>query len=114
VVCESIVGPKYLIIISDFIEDLSPGKRPIKLQLNGERVLLLHRMGTERPPMALVDHLHRIRTWSDVLRRAGASSVVALPLNSVTGLRIMRALSTGSKAGTVMVVLQDFTGYGTT
>ena len=57
--------------------------------------------------MALVDHLDRIRTGSDPLRRAGASSVVALPLNSVTRLRIMRALSAGSKAGTDVVVLQD-------
>jgi hypothetical protein len=104
---ESIVGSKYLIIISDFIEDLSPGKRPVKLQLNGERVLLLHRTGTEHTPMALVDHLDRIRGWSDALRRAGASSVVALPLNSVTRLRVMRALGTGSKAGTDVVVLQD-------
>src|SRR5258708_15159211 len=45
---ESIVGSKYLIIISDFIEDLPPGKRPITLRLNGERVLLLHRTGTAR------------------------------------------------------------------
>lgn len=104
---ESIAGSKYLIIISDFIEDLSPGKRPVKLQLHGERVLLLHRTGTERTPMALVDHLDRIRGWSEVLLRAGASSVVALPLNSVTRLRVMRALGAGSKAGTDVVVLQD-------
>ena len=104
---ESIVGSKYLIIISDFIEDLPPGKRPVTLRLNGERVLLLHRTGTERAPMALVDHLDRIRGWSDALRRAGASSVVALPLNSVTRLRVMRALGAGSKAGTDVVVLQD-------
>jgi hypothetical protein len=104
---ESIVGSKYLIIISDFIEDLSPGTRPIKLQLNGERVLLLHRTGTEHTPVALVDHLDRIHGWSDALRRDGASSVVALPLNSVTRLRVIRALGAGSKAGTDVVVLQD-------
>src|SRR5260370_29895523 len=104
---QSVVGAKYLIVISDFVEDLPPATRPIRLQLNGERVLLLHRTGTERTPMALVDHLARIRSWSERLRQAAAASVVALPLSSVTRLRIMRALGAGSRAGTDVVVLQS-------
>ncbi len=99
---------KYLIIISDFIEDLPPGKHAVTVRLNGERVLLLHRTGTEHSPMAVVDHLDRVRGWSEALRRAGASSVVALPLNSITSQRVMRALSSGSsRMGTDVVVLQD-------
>lgn len=103
----STFGPKYLIVLSDFVEDLPPGKQPIRLQLNGEHVLLLHRIGTDRTPLALVDHLVRIRRWSDALRHAGAASVVALPLSSITRQRIMRALGSGTKVGTDVVVLQD-------
>ena len=104
---QSVLGPKYIVIVSDFMEDLPPGKRPIRLQLNGERVLLLHRLGTEKNPLTLVDHLARIQHWSETLREAGASSVVALPLSSVTEQRIERALGSGTKEGTDVVVLQN-------
>ena len=104
---QSVLGPKYIVIVSDFMEDLPPGKRPIKLQLNGERVLLLHRLGTEKTPQTLADHLARIQRWSETLREAGAASVVALPLGSVTEQRIVRALGSGTKEGTDVVVLQN-------
>ena len=104
---QSVVGSKYIVIVSDFMEDLPPGKRPIRLQLNGERVLLLHRLGTEKTPPSLGDHLARIQRWSEELREAGAASVVALPLSSITQQRIMRALGSGTKAGTDVVVLQN-------
>ena len=104
---QSVLGPKYIVIVSDFIEDLSPGKRPVKLHLNGERVLLLHRLGTDKTPATLADHLARIQHWTEALREAGAASVVALPLSSVTEQRIVRALGSGAKEGTDVVVLQN-------
>ena len=104
---QGLLGPKYLVIVSDFMEDLPPGKQPIRLQLNGERVLLLHRLGTEKTPLTMVDHLARIQHWSEALRQAGAASVVALPLSSVTEQRIVRALGSGTKEGTDVVVLQN-------
>jgi len=104
---ESVLGAKYLVIISDFVEDLPPGSQAVKLHLNGERVLLLHKMGTDRKQPALVDHLAHIRQWSETLRQAGAASVTALPLNSITRPRIVRALGAGTKTGTDVVVLQD-------
>src|SRR5207302_2099400 len=104
---QSVLGPKYIVIVSDFKEDLPPGKRPIRLQLNGERILLLHRLGTGRTPLTLVDHLARMRRWSEALREAGAASVAALPLSSVTEQRIARALGSGTKEGTDVVVLQN-------
>ncbi|HYY73012.1 MAG TPA: hypothetical protein VE778_05415 [Candidatus Bathyarchaeia archaeon] len=104
---QSVLGQKYIVIVSDFMEDLPPGKRPIRLQLNGERVLLLHRLGTEKTPRTLADHLARIQRWSEGLREAGAASVVALPLSSVTEQRIVRALGSGTKEGTDVVVLQN-------
>ena len=104
---QSVLGPKYIVIVSDFKEDLPPRKRPIRLQLNGERILLLHRLGTERTPLTLVDHLARMRRWSEALREAGAASVAALPLSSVTEQRIARALGSGTKEGTDVVVLQN-------
>jgi len=103
---ESVLGAKYLIIISDFMEDLPRGKRPVKYQLHGEHVLLLHRSGTDRTPMEMIDHLERIRRWTHDILRAGASSVVDLPLSSVTAQRVMRALGAKSKTGTDVVVLQ--------
>ena len=104
---QSVLGAKYIVIVSDFIEDLPPGKRPIRLQLNGERILLLHRMGTEKTPLALADHLARIQRWSEALREAGAASVTALPLSSITQQRIVRALGSGTREGTDVVVLQN-------
>ena len=104
---QSVLGPRYIVIVSDFMEDLPPGKRPIKLHLNGERVLLLHRLGTDKTPATLADHLARIQHWTEALREAGAASVVALPLSSVTEQRIERALGRGTKEGTDVVVLQN-------
>src|SRR5438132_1096642 len=104
---QSVLGPKYIVIVSDFIEDLPPGKRPIRLQLNGERILLLHRPGTEKMALALGNHLGRIQRWSEALREAGAASVTALPLSAITQQRIVRALGSGSKEGTDVVVLQN-------
>lgn len=104
---ESVPGSKYLIIISDFMEDLPPGAHPASFRLHGERVLLLHRTGTDRTPSEGLEHLDRVRTWSKKLRAAGASSVVSLPLGSITRERVMRALAGGVKKGTDVVVLQN-------
>jgi hypothetical protein len=104
---ENVLGAKYVVIVSDFVEDLPPGSHAVKMHLNGERVLLLHRLGIDRTPLALVDHLARIRRWSEALRQAGAASVTALPLDSITQQRVVRALGAGNKTGTDVVVLQD-------
>jgi hypothetical protein len=94
-------------MVSDFVEDLPPGRSPIKLQLSGERVLLLHRTGVQRTPVAIADHLNRITRWTEALRQAGAASVSALPISAVTCERLMRTLGNGSRAGTDVVVLQN-------
>jgi len=98
---------RYLIIISDFVEDLPPGKSPVKLHLNGERVLLLHRTGAQKPVSTLYDHLKGIEAWKKRLEEAGAFSVIALPVVSATPQRIERALGSGTKLGTDVVVLQN-------
>ncbi len=104
---QSVSGAKYLIIFSDFIQDLPPGKQPMKLRLNGERVLLVHRTGTQRPVLGLIDHLDSMRRWTEDLRQAGAASVVTIPISSVTRERVTRALVGETKAGTDVVVLQN-------
>ncbi len=104
---KSVNGDKYLLIISDFLEDLPPGQQPVRLGLNGEHVLLLHRMGSDRTKGGdLSDHLARISRWIKALHSAGASSVVALPLAAATTPRIIRALE-GGKAGTNLVIFQN-------
>jgi len=99
------VESRYIVVISDFVEDLPPGKSGIPLQLAGEHILLLHRAGTQET--VVVDHLSRIEKWADKLRTAGAASVVCLPLHSVTTSRIVRAFEPRPRTGTNVVVLQN-------
>src|SRR5439155_25461676 len=47
----------YLSIISDFEEDLPAGRKPVPLELHGERVLMLHRQGHVRHPLTVSEHL---------------------------------------------------------
>lgn len=96
---------RYVVVVSDFVEDLPPGKVAVPLQLAGEHLLLLHRTGTQET--VTVDHLARVESWADKLRRAGAGSVVTLPLHSVTTTRIIRAFGQGVRTGTNVVVLQS-------
>jgi hypothetical protein len=100
-------GSRYLVIFSDFIEDLPGGKSPVKFHLNGEHVLLLHRTGTQQPPQALADHIRRVATCSEKLLQSGAVSAVALPIVAVTDKRVIRALGSKGKEGTDVVVLQN-------
>ena len=96
---------RYVVVVSDFVEDLPPGKLAVPLQLAGEHFLLLHRTGTQET--VTVDHLARVESWAVKLQRAGAGSVVTLPLHSVTTTRIIRAFGQGARAGTNVVVLQN-------
>jgi hypothetical protein len=106
------LGKKDLIIVSDFIEELPRGTVPIKVQLEGEKVLLLYRAGNElasRPPS---QQLQRVQEWRDSLTKAGAASVYAMPFASVTCERVVRALSGAPQTGTDVVVLQNLPQAG--
>lgn len=96
---------RYVIVISDFVEDLPAGMKEIPLKLAGEHFLLLHRTGTQ--DLVIGNHLERIAKWVDKLRRAGAASVVALPLQSITSTRVIHALMQEGREGTSVAVLQN-------
>jgi hypothetical protein len=95
---------RYIVVISDFVEDLPKGRSPVPLHLAGEHILLLHRTGTQEPITS--DHLDRVQSWVEKLQLAGAATVVSLPLHSATPNRIAEALN-GEKKGTNVVVLQN-------
>jgi hypothetical protein len=103
----SVQAKKVLIILSDFVEELTPGSVPVQLRLNGERVLLLYRPGSEKQVVGSSDVLTRVSRWRRALMDAGAHSVFSLPVFGVTRQRLMRALGEQPAVGTDVVVLQN-------
>jgi hypothetical protein len=103
----SVGARKVLIILSDFVEELPLGSAAVQLRLNGERILLLYRGGSEKQVADGADVLARVSRWRRALMDAGAHSVLSLPVFGVTRQRLMRALGEQRVAGTDVVVLQN-------
>jgi hypothetical protein len=99
---------RVIIILSDFHEDLPRGTPPAAFRLNGERVILLHRPGTDEP-QNIDGYMTRIDEWKKKFIEHGASTVVALPVFAVTETRLRSALHpTNDNLGTALTVLVDF------
>jgi hypothetical protein len=99
---------KALVMLSDFEEDLPPGVQPAAFRLQGERVLLLHRPGTDESQDA-AGYLARVSAWRNNLLSRGAKSCVAIPVVAATESRIRAALSDDdAESGTSLTILVDF------
>lgn len=100
---------RVLIILSDFKEDLPPGSKKATFELAGERVIMLHRPGTDEPE-SVAGYLARIADWKTKLLKHGAKSVVALPVFAVTQKRLRAALHPQDieQHGTDVNILIDF------
>jgi hypothetical protein len=82
-----------LVILSDFKEELAPGAKRVPLRLHGERVLLIHRPGTDDNHGTVAGYLQRIDSWKNDLRAQGAAQVLSMPVFGVTTHRIVDDLN---------------------
>lgn len=96
---------RILVILSDFLEDLPPGSTPAHFQLNGERVVLLHRPGTDEREN-ITAYLSRIQGWKQKLLQRGAKTVAALPVFAVSETRLRAALQQ-EELGSSLTILVD-------
>jgi len=99
---------RVLFILSDLHEDLPPGTPQATFKLRQERVILLHRPGTDEP-QNITGYLARVDSWKKKLLEHGASEVVAMPIFAVSEARLRAALRPKDvDLGTALTVLVDF------
>ncbi len=96
---------RILVILSDFLEDLPPGSTLARFQLNGERVVLLHRPGTDEREN-ISGYLTRIQGWKQKLLQRGAKTVAMLPVFAVSETRLRAALQQ-EELGSSLTILVD-------
>lgn len=98
---------QFLVILSDFREDLSSGRSPAPFRVPGHRVILLHRPGTDEPE-SVPGYLARIDTWKERFRQAGAVEAGSLPVFAASRSRVQLALRPDpEKPMTSLTVLVD-------
>jgi len=96
---------RILVILSDFLEDLPSGSAPARFKLNGERVILLHRPGTDEQE-SISGYLGRIEGWKQKLLQCGAKTVATLPVFAVSETRLRAALRQ-EELGSSLTILVD-------
>ena len=107
-VASSEYNERVLIILSDMHEELPPGTSEASFKLNGERVVILHRPGTDEP-QNISGYISRINDWKKKLTEHGAKTVVTVPVFAVSGAQLRQALKPeDTDAGTSLTVLVDF------
>ncbi|MCX8050408.1 MAG: hypothetical protein N3B17_00740 [Chlorobi bacterium] len=94
---------RYIVVLSDFIEDLPQRRTSVSFELHGETVVLLHRVGF-RYSGDLDSHLANVGRWVEHLRQAGAGRVVAIPVQLMSKL-LWASLLEGQPIGTQINVL---------
>jgi len=105
---------RVLIILSDFHEELLPGSKKADYSFSGERVILLHRPGTDEP-QDIEGYMNRINTWKRKLLERKASAVVAIPVFAVTESRLKSAMFPESNiSSTDLTIMIDFKEHVTT
>lgn len=96
---------RVLIILSDFKEDLPISSIPARFKLDGEKVVLLHRPGTNEKEN-INGYLSRIETWKKKLLQSGAKTVATVPIFAVSETRLRAAIQQ-EELGTSLTVLVD-------
>ncbi|NLT68654.1 MAG: hypothetical protein GXX84_18825, partial [Acidobacteria bacterium] len=77
---------RFLIILSDFEEDLPTGGRTATMKLSNEKVIMLHRPKWGEPP-DVGEYLDRIEWWQKRFMESGAEEVKTIPLFSISEQR---------------------------
>ncbi len=84
-------GRRVIIVISDFVEAISPGAHAATLRLSGEQMLMVY--GPEAADSKNPDQMfYRIAAWRERLTKAGASRVQEFPLVGLTASRVFEWL----------------------
>jgi len=99
---ESSGDRRFMVLMSDFLEQQAPSVASSRFHLHGETVLLMHRPGIDDKTLA--GHLANVRTWRVALMENGASRVMAIPEPWVTRSLLQNALD-GEISGTFTIVL---------
>ncbi len=75
-------GPKIVVVLSDFREDLPPGRSPVSFKLKEESVVMLYRPDPrdDNDPNRI---LERLSHWEKRFRDAGAKTVCRKPIAQV-------------------------------
>jgi hypothetical protein len=98
---------RVLIIFSDFHEDLPAGSRAANFRLHGERVVMIHRPGSDEKEK-VAGYLRRLEKWKALLKERGAADVAVLPVFAVSTSRVRTALRPQDEPpGTAITMLAD-------
>ncbi|HLG54936.1 MAG TPA: hypothetical protein VI485_06370 [Vicinamibacterales bacterium] len=104
---EGAYADRFLVVLSDFREHLPPGHQAVQFKVPGQRVILLHRPGTDEPE-AVPGYLARIDSWKERFRLAGASGYSSLPVFAASRSRVQLALRRDpAKAMTSLTIVLD-------
>jgi len=95
---------KFLVVLSDFLEQQAPKAKPATLHLNQERVILIHRLGLDDKSIDL--HITRLETWRKALLAAGAKSVAVIPEEWATS-NVLDQTFNNSSNGTAGIIMLD-------
>jgi len=99
---------RVFVVFSDFLEDLPPGDKRAEYSLNGSRVLLLHRSGSDSRETTAEGHLALMAKWVAEVREKGATEVITMPVFGATEHRVGQSLTPRAKpAGTAVSVIVD-------
>jgi hypothetical protein len=102
---------RVLIVFSDMLETRPPDSPPVRFELNGARVLLIHRAAANEPGSAAA-YVARLRGWSDRLKSAGATSVSLLPVRGVAFRSLKNTLSADADGAPALVMVAIDTKAG--
>ena len=80
-------GPKIVIILSDFDEDLPPGQQPVAFELSSENVVMVYRDEGDQNSL-----FARLDDWERRLEQANASSVCRLAVQIVSEATVRQCL----------------------
>ncbi len=98
---------KYLVVFSDFKEDLAANTKPADFRLPGATVLMVHRPGKNETDVTA--YLARIRQWAKRFTDSGAARVLDVPLNLMSRNDLVQLLVPGAQVeGSAVTILVDF------
>ena len=85
-------GLKVIIILSDFDEDLPPGRPPVRFALSSERVVMIYRPepSDSKDPNLM---LKRLVDWENRFKMAGARDVCRIPVRGLLPGSVARCLT---------------------
>lgn len=90
-VMHGIKGRKAVIILSDFVESLPPGRPSVTLKLSGEKVVFVYRpdVTDEKDPNQM---FARLEKWADRIKQAGGEVSCRIPVSAILPSTVQRCI----------------------